>query len=246
MAEFDQLWDYDHPDATERALRALLPQAAQDPAYHAQLLTQIARTQGLQGQFDAAHATLDAALAMLDGAPTVVRLRYLLERGRVLNSSGRPAEARPLFAEAWELGRAAGEDSLAVDAAHMIAIVEPSPAGQLEWNYKGLELAQRSPAARRWLASLYNNIGWTHADAGEHERALATFEQALALRREQGQPDLVRIARWCVARMLRLLGRPAEALAIQADLLRELQAGGGEDPYVNEELAACRQALGRG
>ena len=41
-------------------------------------------------------------------APARVRLRYLLERGRVLNSSGKPDEARPLFLQAWELGTQPG------------------------------------------------------------------------------------------------------------------------------------------
>ena len=61
------------------------------------------------------------------------RLRYLLERGRTCNSSGDKAAARPLFVQAWELGRAGGEEDLAIDAAHMVAIVEGGEKA-LDWN----------------------------------------------------------------------------------------------------------------
>jgi len=124
--DFDTLWDYQRPEGTEAAFRALLPEAERGPdrSYHLQLLTQIARAQGLQRRFDAAHETLDVVEARLGDAPLVARLRYLLERGRVFNSSAAPDSARPLFQQAWDLSGAAPEVAFyAVDAAHMLAIV---------------------------------------------------------------------------------------------------------------------------
>jgi hypothetical protein len=128
LPDFDQWWDYDEPAETERKFHALLDRAkaSGDASYHAQLLTQIARAQGLQRSFDQAHRTL----ALLGGR---AHIRYLLERGRVFNSSKHAEQARPLFVEAWELARIAGEDSCAVDAAHMIAITE-TPEEQMRWN----------------------------------------------------------------------------------------------------------------
>src|SRR5262249_27277867 len=142
LPDFDALWDYERPEDTERAFRDLLAQAeaSGDGGYLAELLTQVARTQGLQRQFDAAHATLDEAERRLEPAMQRARVRYLLERGRVHNSSGQPEAARPFFHEAWELAQAAGEDFYAVDAAHMLGIANP-PAEQLEWSRKALELA---------------------------------------------------------------------------------------------------------
>ena len=57
LPDFDALWDYDQPAKTEAAFRALLPQAeaSGDSSYYIELLTQIARTQGLQRDFAAAH-----------------------------------------------------------------------------------------------------------------------------------------------------------------------------------------------
>jgi hypothetical protein len=86
---FDELWDYDQPGQTEARLRALLPQAeaVSDATYHVQLLSQIARAQGLQQQFEAAHALLDEAETLLAQAKPLARIRVCLERGRLLNSA---------------------------------------------------------------------------------------------------------------------------------------------------------------
>jgi tetratricopeptide (TPR) repeat protein len=239
LPDFDALWDYDHPDESEKRFRELLPAAEQsgDASYQAQLLTQIARTYSLRRQFDAAHQTLDTVEMMLTETLKTARIRYLLERGRTFNSSKHPAEARPLFIQAWELAQAAGEDGYAVDAAHMIAIVEP-PEQALEWNLKALEYAEKSqqPRAQKWLGSLYNNIGWTYHDMGQYERALDIFQKALVWQEGNGKPNTIRIARWCIGRVLRSLKRIDEALAIQQALLKELQDSGGTDGYVQEEL----------
>jgi tetratricopeptide (TPR) repeat protein len=245
--DLDARWDFGDPAASEAIFRSRLPAAAAgDPGRHAELLTQIARAEGLQRRFDAAHATLDEAEAIAAASPRA-RVRVRLERGRVLNSAGAAEDARPHFLAAWEEARAAGIDGLAVDAAHMVAIVE-SGDGALEWNERALALADSSsdPDARRWRGSLLNNIGWAHHGRGAYEPALRCFEAALDARRESGRPEDVRVARWCVARCLRSLGRVEEALREQRRLQRELAATGATDGYVEEELAECLLALDRG
>lgn len=244
MADFDMLWDYSEPAVTERRFRELLPEAeaAGDPGYHAELLTQIARTLGLQGRFAEAHAMLDQVESMLTYSLTVARIRYLLERGRAFRSGKQVDQAIPLFQQAWELGQAAGEDDYAVDAAHMLGIALPTMEEQLAWNHRALELAEQSPKARRWLGSLYNNMGWTYADAGQYEQALDLFERGVQFREKQGQAGPLRIARWSAGKMLRLLGRADEALSVQQELYELPEPDG----FVVEELAECLLALGRG
>jgi tetratricopeptide (TPR) repeat protein len=246
--DFDLLWDYDHPESTESAFRALLPaaEASGDRDYHAQLLTQIARAEGLQMKFDAAAATLDRAEALLTPELQVARVRLLLERGRVFNSSKRREKSRPLFREAWELAREIGADGYAVDAAHMLGIVEPGDEA-LAWNRTAIEAAERSsdPRARKWLGSLHNNLGWTHHDRGEFETALGHFRKALRAREADGKPGPIRIARWCIARTLRSLERYGEALAEQRALLAENETAGTPDGFVEEEIGECLTALGR-
>ncbi|MCH7849095.1 MAG: tetratricopeptide repeat protein [Planctomycetes bacterium] len=242
------LWDYNDPAGTESKLRAVLAKAvaSDDRGYHAELLTQIARAQGLQRQFDEAHATLDRADAMIGSDMRRAKVRLLVERGRVFNSSGSADKAKPLFVEAWELASGEGIDGLAVDAAHMVAAVEVREEG-LKWNHKALDLANSSsdPDAQRWTGSLCNNIGWSHHSNGEYDKALIYFEQALQHRRAQGKADDIRIARWCIARCLRSLNRVEEALAVQRELEQQIAEIEDPDGYIYEELAECLQALGR-
>jgi tetratricopeptide (TPR) repeat protein len=244
--DFDSLWNYNDPAATEQQFRALLPRAEQgdDRSYHAQLLTQIARAQGLQGNFADAHAMLDTAQALLALAPSVARVRYLLERGRVFNSSQQVEQAQPLFQQAWELAQAAQQDFYAIDAAHMLAIVATGEQ-QLEWNLRALALAEQSqqPRARTWHGSLYNNIGWTYHEAGRYEQALDMFQKALRERKAAGNAEQIRIARWCIARVQRSLGQFEAALATQRELLAELELASEKDGYVFQELAENLLAL---
>jgi tetratricopeptide (TPR) repeat protein len=246
-SELDDLWDYSDPAASEARFRQRLSKrgAEADPAQLAETRTQLARSQGLQRHFDEAHATLDGVEAQLAEMPARVQVRYALERGRVFNSSGQPERSVALFESAWEQARAAGEDGLAVDAAHMLGIAEPGERG-MTWNLKALELARASaqPAANRWQGPLYNNIGWSYFDAGQYEDALGMFEQALVWQQANGPEKEIRIARWCIARDLRALGRVAEALATQQALFAEYQQSLGEDGYVSEELGECLLALG--
>lgn len=248
LPNFDALWDYNDPAGTEAKFRELLPQgeAAKDAVWRLELLTQIARTEGLQRKFEEAHQTLDGVEAKLADAPPVVHVRYLLERGRVFNSSGRKDKARPLFLKAWKAAGEAGLDFHAVDAAHMLGIIEP-PADALSWNEKALAMAEKSSdaRARNWRGSLYNNIGWTYHDDGRYEQALELFTKALEWQKEKGKPGPIRIARWSVARALRSLKRTDEALAIQRQLLAENEEAGETDGYVFEELGECLLVLGR-
>ena len=243
------MWDYDRPAETEARFRDLLPaaQASGDRDYHLQLLTQVARAQGLQRDYDGAHATLDHVRDLMADGLATVRARYLLERGRCFNDQGNSGQARACFVEAWEVARERRLDDYAVDAAHMMGIVEKPAEAALEWNLRAVEYAKGSgnPAAGRWLASLQNNIGWTLFGMGRHDEALGVFEDAVALRREQGRPGPIRIARYAVARAHRALGRVREALAEQEALQRECELAREPDGYVHEEVGECLLALGR-
>lgn len=245
--DFDSWWDFDHPDQTEVKFRELLPaaKATGDTGYYAELLTQIARTLGLQQKFDSAHAVLDEVKSLLPAAGDRAHVRYLLERGRALNSSKKQAEATPLFLEAYDRAAKASLDFFAVDALHMMAFVVPVEE-QMEWNQKAATVAEKSadPKARNWLGSLYNNMGWTYFEKKKYDSALAVFEKALAFRIEQGKQNNVRIAKWCIAKTYRMLGRLEEALTIQRLLDKEYAEAGEPEGYVFEELAEVYLAKG--
>lgn len=246
--DIDTLWDYDKPADSEVRFRAVLSALPADAPvqFRLEVLTQIARTQGLQRNFVEAHRTLDEVQDLLTGDLSRARVRYLLERGRVFNSSGHPDDSAPLFLKAWEIANEVGEEALAVDAAHMLGIVEHGEA-RMDWNRQALALAKSStdPKARRWKASLYNNIGWVHHEHGAFEMALESFQKALEARQEQGDSELIGLAYWCVARTLRSLGRFTEALTIQEARLAALESQQRTSPYVDEEMGECLLGLGR-
>src|SRR6267378_5761875 len=247
LPDFDSLWDYDHLAATEREFRELLPAAldSRDFSYLTQLLTQIARAEGLQRKFEAAHKTLDRVEKALAKTDDTTRVRYLLERGRVFNSSGKRDDARLLFLEALDLAVKSKEDFYAIDAAHMMAIVEPTEK-QLQWNLKALDLAENSAdeKVRKWKGSLYNNIGWTYFEQRQYEESLLMFEKALEFRQQQGDPNTIMIAKWCVAKTLRMMDHTEEALEMQRDLYEQYQAAGKRSGYVFEEIAECLTVMG--
>ena len=243
MHEFDKLWNYGDPAATEQKFREILDETDESKSleFILELKTQIARTLGLQQEFVEAHTLLDEVEHDLKPDADIARIRYLLERGRVLNSSGKPEDSKALFLKAWALGKQHGADFYAVDAAHMLGIVE-EPAQQLIWNEKAMALAEISmdQRANGWLGPLYNNIGWTYHDLGKFEKALEIFEKSLAWRESKQQIKETQIAKWCVARAHRSLGNIDLALELQLALEKEIKVSGNpEDGYVAEEIAEC-------
>ena len=240
MINFDALWDFTKPQETEVKFRELLPMAESsgNEDYLLQLYTQVARAEGLQRKFLEGHFTLDSVANRLNRNTKTAEIRYNLERGRLFNSAKEKIKALPYFETAFSLALEAKEDSLAVDSAHMIAIAEPSPEKQLAWNERAVQIAENSPhaAAKAWLASLYNNIGWTLHDSGRFSEALAIFEKALLLREKKGESTSIRIAKWCIARTYRSLGRIEDAVTWQKSLEQELDKNSEKDGYVFEEL----------
>ena len=245
VAALDRWWNFNDPAASEARFRAEIEKLPHESGAYLELATQIARAQGLQRRVDDASATLDEVEKALQAHASRVSVRYLLERGRVFNSSRQPERAAPLFRVALDQATAAREDFLAIDAAHMLGIAAPS-AERLDWNLRALAMTERTSDARskRWLASLYNNIGWTYHERGDYVRALENIEKALPAWQARGEAEATRAARWSIARTLRSLGRYDEALAIQRALLSELQAAGEADGYVFEELGELTLARG--
>jgi len=181
------LWHFDDLDASEQRFRAQLEQETSDPG-RAEVLTQLARVEGLRGDFDRCLQLLDEA-EPLAGDDPVANVRLELERGRMFRSSGDPEAAFPLFQDAFARALEAEERYLAGDAAHMCAISVDDVALQEQWVQRGLD--EGDPY---WAGPLYNNLGWTHFEAGDHERALELFELALDARLRD--PDSKQAIEW--------------------------------------------------
>jgi len=237
------LWDFDDFDGSERRFRALLEDERTD-AGRAEVLTQLARVEGLRGRFAEADDLLDEADA-LAGDSGVARSRVELERGRVQRSGGDPAAALPLFESAWSVALQAGEGFIAADAAHMAALAAPDRDGLLAWTVRGIELAGSSDDAAYWAGPLLTNLGWAFYEHGEYEQALDAFERALTAREQVGEPQQIEIARYAVGKTLRSLDRPAEAAALLERCVEWATSSGAPDGWFHEELGEAYAALGR-
>ena len=196
--------------------------------------------------FDAALAELDAVEPLLASAGPAARVHALLERGRVLRSAGRAADAEPLLQQAFDLADRHRLEFLAADALHMLALVQPDTDAQIRINRRVVAYAQNAadPRARRWDAVALNNIGVALNQSGRHAEALEVLRQALQAYQHAGRPGNVMVARWMVAHTLRRLGRLDEALAMQRALESDWAAAGGSDPYVFDEIAEIHAARG--
>lgn len=248
-AQLDARWDFAKPDVSEARFRQALAQYPANSREALEISTQIARAQGLQRRFDVGHATLDAVALRLPGTVPRVRVRYLLERGRLFNSAGLPEQAVPLFREAATIAKTAatpGDAFYRIDALHMLGIAAPGDE-RLDWNRKALAAAEAATDARArgWRGSLYHNIGWAHFERGDPATALGYWQKALAVREAAGDAARTRVAKWSVARALRELSRLDEAEKIQRALVAEYEKIGESDGYVFEELAEIEVAKGR-
>jgi tetratricopeptide (TPR) repeat protein len=239
------LWDFDDLEATALRLHEQLDRESSD-AGRAEVLTQLARVDGLRGDFEAGEQLLHDA-ERLAGDSAVAAARIDLERGRLLRSGGDPSGAFPLFESAFDRALREDEDFVAGDAAHMAALAAPDRAGYEAWTQRGIELARSSESASYWLGPLLNNVGWERYDAGEFEPALQAFQDALSAReRDPDNPTAIAIAHYAVAKAYQGLGRHEEALdeLERAAGLWE-QAGETPDGWHHEALAESYAALGR-
>lgn len=187
----DQLWNFDDPAGSEARFRAAAADESYDADERAELTTQLGRAIGLQGRYEEADALLDS----VDADEPTVAVRVLLERGRVLNSSGHAEMAVPLFEQAAELADHLGEEFLAVDALHMLAIADSAHAET--WTRSALEYAStvHDERTKRWIVSLHNNLGWTLHDAGRCTEAMVEFQLAEQWADRIGTPRQQELAR---------------------------------------------------
>ena len=178
------LWDFDDLDASEVSFREQLERETTDEG-RAEVLTQLARVEGLRGRFEEGEKLIREAEALAGS-----HARIDLERGRLKRSSGDETSAFSLFVRAFE----SSDGFIAADAAHMVALVDP--AGPEEWTRRGLELAQEDPDAAYWAGPLLNNLGWHYYDTRDFKRALDAFERALEAReRDPANAKAIKLAR---------------------------------------------------
>ncbi len=247
--DIDGLWQADNMLETESNIRAKLPATGTTGGWTAEnieLLTLLARVQGLQGNLIGARGTLDQAQQLISEFRSTVgprvELRWLLEQGRIHCLTMTLAKAHDFFAQAWDLANKSNEVFFAIDSALMLSTVRP-PKFQNEWLQRAMQLAQTSQdsQARLWLSQLFLLEGWHAFDFRNFEKALENFTSALkepAVSETKSYP-----LEWSRARTLRALGRLPEALAIQEQLMARMRQQGKVNGHVYLEIAECKQLM---
>ena len=247
------LWDFSQPALSEQRFRDRLDGASRDDALILQ--TQIARTYGLRKDFATARSILESIARDVQSASAEAQVRHALELGRTHASATHPksdqtpeskATARAAYERALAIAKTAGLDGLAIDAIHMLAFVDTAPADQLKWGLEALAVVEASaqPAAKKWEASVRNNVGYALHHLGRFDEAMVQFQKAVVLRERGTNVEATRSAHWMVAWTLRALGRLDEALTLQLRLEQESDIAKMPDRYVYEELEILYRAKG--
>jgi tetratricopeptide (TPR) repeat protein len=225
--DLSKQWDFSDAVGSEARFLEKMKSASQDEVLI--LKTQVARTYGIRGQFEVALEILRELEPDIACASLEAKVRFYLESGRAICSPAHSLEtqthdvrerARPLYVSAFEIAKEARLDGLAVDALHMMAMVDIEPEKQLEWDLKALAYVEGSdqPEAKKWEASLRHNAGYALQLAGRYVEALSQFERALQLREIEGHSTNIRVGRFMIAKTMRLMGRLDGALTIQLEL----------------------------
>jgi tetratricopeptide (TPR) repeat protein len=256
-AEFhnlDSIWNPLNAAASESTFQALLPAAYllthQNRCYLVELLIQIARTQTIQRKLSESRKNLEEAEKILNEDETLcqapVKIRYLLEKGRLYMFEKTPSQSRIVFEKAYNLAKNSGEDHFVVEVAQMMAMIEPQKSQQ-DWIVRAIEIAEKSPQekAKRWLGGLYASLGWKLYDLRRFDACLEIFQKSLSHLKIYGTDREVFVAKWSIGKVLRIMNQTEDALVIQKALLAELGIGGIRDGRLYEELAECLQTLER-
>lgn len=140
-------------------------------------LSQVARMNLLLDDREAGRAALAEAATKAVDSDAAGWSRYLGVRGRFEWKEGDFDRARQTFEEMYTYCSTNSLAGRAIDAAHMVAIVAPTPEEQVRWSRFAIEAAEKS-GEESWLGPLWNNLACTYYDGKQFENALECFLKA--------------------------------------------------------------------
>lgn len=209
-------------------------------------LCMVARCYNIQGEGAEGRPWLERAAALASPEEPEGWSRYLGTRGRYEWKDEKDnARARQTFIEWYEFCQEHELYSHAVDAAHMVAIVG-GPDEQVTWALKGIEAAEQS-GDEGWLGPLWNNLGWTYDERGEHEKALDALRKAREYHHKHGTAQSKLVADFAVSHALRKVKRLEEAREWLEKCITEVQRRLEDDPddnFNNEWMGWGRKYMG--
>ncbi len=211
----------------------------------------VARAQANRGKFDEAAEVLRTAIAAAEAQRDVgaqaelhahlggIYISRMVFRGDVV--AGAPAT----FRRAQELALASGNRAAlgrALDGEGMLLYWRKLQAGEGEWDAIvdrfGQALAAREAAGdRRGMAESTFHIGLTEQFRNLNDRAYTTFDRALALARETGDPVLISYPLRHLAYLTELRGDLKKSLAMHQECLRLRETGGHRTGTIHALIA---------
>jgi tetratricopeptide (TPR) repeat protein len=249
--DVDGFWNFDDLTQTETIIKEQLDaEKMANSTRLVELLTQLARVQGLLGKLTDAGATLLLANDLLgkhhEGGPLRAKIRFLIEQGRFFGLSMNSHQSLAYFAKAWELASPSDQTFFIIEAAVMLSVSQP-PKYQNEWLQRALKMAEEATDndSKLWLSQLYTMAGWHSFDFRKYDEALDNFQKALAQPYSEKEKSKLQRIKWAVGRTLRALNRLEESLEMQRALQAELEAEGKINGHVILEIGECLQLLKR-
>jgi len=140
-------------------------------------LAQCARCCLKVGQKEQGRDWLKRAGERADDSDPMGWSRYLGVKGRFEWLDNDLKTAYSTFNDMYDYCTSNGLWGRSVDAAHMIAIVAEDPKEQIQWNYRGIESAEKNDE-ESWLGPLWNNLATVYYDLKNYDSALVCFLKA--------------------------------------------------------------------
>jgi tetratricopeptide (TPR) repeat protein len=211
----------------------------------------VAKAKANQGQFEEAAELLRFAIARAQAerdARAEARLHADLGGifiSRMVFRGDVVAEAPATFRRAKELARASGERAAlarALDGEGMLLYWRKLLTGEGEWSAivdafrRGLAVREQL-GDRRGMAESTFHIGLTEQFRNQNDRAQKTFERALGLARQTGDPILISYPTRHLAYLAELRGDLKTSLAMHQECLRLREAGGHRTGTIHALIA---------
>lgn len=225
MAEADSLFDSrKYEEAVKKYVEIIIRASSrEDNSAMTEATAMVARSYLAMDKKEEGRRHLKGAANIAVPEESLGWSRYLGVRGRFEWKDNQLDKAAATFKEMYQYCSDNKLHERAIDAANMMTIVG-GPEEQIEWGLKGIREAEAANSAR-WLAPLWNNLGWTYEHSGKYAEAVDAYQRAREYHYQHGDQKNKLCADWALGHAYRLNGDTAKAaIWITPELLAGFEA----------------------